>query len=138
MKTFKEYLGMPSVGIGPAADINKPMASLNSPHQFYPNKRYATTFSQYKGPGMGTIKPMLTANKESDKALHLKLIAKALKTMAGSQKQKEIKQQINVIRKRLGLEPVNEISDKLKSKVLQRKIDRAKTKMLSKKRLQQP
>ena len=75
MKTFKEYLGMPSVGIGPAADINKPMASLNSPHQFYPNKRYATTFSQYKGPGMGTIKPMLTANKESDKALHIKLIA---------------------------------------------------------------
>ena len=58
--------------------------------------------------------------------------------MPGSQKQKEIKQQINVIRKRLGLEPVNEISDKLKSKVLQRKIDRAKTKMLSKKRLQQP
>jgi hypothetical protein len=32
----------------------------------------------------------------------------------------------------------NEISDRLKSKVLQRKIDRAKTKMLSKKRLQQP
>ena len=58
--------------------------------------------------------------------------------MPVSQKQKEIKQQINVIRKRLGLEPVNEISDKLKSKVLQRKIDRAKTKMLSKKRLQQP
>ena len=87
---------------------------------------------------MGTIKPMLTANIESDKALHIKLIAKALKTMPGSQKQKEIKQQINVIRKRLGLEPVNEISDKLKSKVLQRKIDRAKTKMLSKKRLQQP
>ena len=91
MKTFKEYLGNPSVGIGPAADINKPMASLNSPHQFHTNKRYATTFSQYKGPGMGTIKPMLTA-----------------------------------------------ISDRLKSKVLQRKIDRAKAKSLSKKRLQQP
>ena len=36
------------------------------------------------------------------------------------------------------LKKKNEISDRLKSKVLQRKIDRAKTKILSKKRLQQP
>ncbi len=36
------------------------------------------------------------------------------------------------------LKKKNEISNRLKSKVLQRKIDRAKTKMLSKKRLQQP
>ena len=40
--------------------------------------------------------------------------------------------------KKLGLKSKNEISNRLKSKVLQRKIDRAKTKMLSKKRLQQP
>jgi hypothetical protein len=36
------------------------------------------------------------------------------------------------------LKKKNEISNRLKSKVLKRKIDRAKTKMLSKKRLQQP
>jgi len=85
MLTFKEYLGNPSIGVGPAADVYKPMASLGSPHQFPPttNRKYTTTFSSYLGKGHGTIKPMLTA-------------------------------------------------------VLQRKIDRAKTKMLSKKRLQQP
>jgi len=36
------------------------------------------------------------------------------------------------------LKKKNEISNRLKSKVLQRKIDRARAKMLSKKRLQQP
>ena len=40
--------------------------------------------------------------------------------------------------KKMGLKSKNEISNRLKSKVLQRKIDRARTKMLSKKRLQQP
>jgi hypothetical protein len=105
MLTFKEYLGNPSIGVGPAADVYKPMASLGSPHQFPPttNRKYTTTFSSYLGKGHGTIKPMLTAKK-----------------LQTSQKIK------------------NEISDRLKSKVLKRKIDRAKTKMLSKKRLQQP
>ena len=105
MLTFKEYLGNPSIGIGPAADIYKPMASLNSPHQFPPttNRKYTTTFSSYLGRGHGTIKPMLTAKK--------------------IQASSKIK---------------NEISDKLKSKVLDRKIKRAKAKFLSKKRLQQP
>ena len=28
MLTFKEYLGNPSIGIGPAADIYKPIASM--------------------------------------------------------------------------------------------------------------
>ena len=79
MLTFKEYLGNPSIGVGPAADTYKPMASLNSPHQFPPttNRKHTTTFSSYLGKGHGTIKPMLTANKESDKALHIKLITKA-------------------------------------------------------------
>ena len=98
MLTFKEYLGNPSIGIGPAADIYKPMASLNSPHQFPPttNRKYTTTFSSYLCKGHGTIKPMLTAKK--------------------IQASSKIK---------------NEISDKLKSKVLKRKIDRAKVKFYS-------
>ena len=105
MLTFKEYLGNPSIGIGPAADIYKPMASMGSPHQFPPttSRRYTATFSSYLGKGHGTIKPMITAKK-----------------LNASQKIK------------------NEISDKLKSKVLDRKIKRAKAKFLSKKRLQQP
>ena len=105
MLTFKEYLGNPSIGVGPAADTYKPMASLNSPHQFPPttNRKHTTTFSSYLGKGHGTIKPMLTAKK-----------------LNASQKIK------------------NEVSDKLKSKVLDRKIKRAKAKFLSKKRLQQP
>ena len=98
MLTFKEYLGNPSIGVGPAADTYKPMASLNSPHQFPPttNRKHTTTFSSYLGKGHGTIKPMLTAKK-----------------LQASSKIK------------------NEISDKLKSKVLDRKIKRGKVKFYS-------
>ena len=68
MKTFKqirEY--MRGFGIGPL-DTYKPMNSMGSYGQFFPNKRYATTMptlsATAKGPGLGTIKPMLTANKK--------------------------------------------------------------------------
>ena len=105
MLTFKEYLGNPSIGVGPAADVYKPMASLGSPHQFPPttNRKHTTTFSSYLGKGHGTIKPMLTAKK-----------------LNASQKIK------------------NEVSDKLKSKVLDRKIKRMKTKVYTKKFLTRP
>ena len=105
MLTFKEYLGNPSIGIGPAADVYKPMASMGSPHQFPPttSRRYTTTFSSYLGRSHGTIKPMLTAKK-----------------LNASQKIK------------------NEISDRLKNKVLQRKLDRAKVKYKSKEFLSRP
>ena len=48
--------------------------------------------------------------KEStaDRVLHLKLMTKALKTMPSSPKQKEIIKQINVVRKRLKLKPLEE------------------------------
>ena len=105
MLTFKEYLGNPSIGVGPAADVYKPMASLGSPHQFPPttSRKYTTTFSSYLGRSHGTIKPMLTAKK-----------------LNASQKIK------------------NEVSDKLKSKVLDRKIKRMKTKVYTKKFLTRP
>ena len=54
------------------------------------------------------IDSLKTESVDSDKALHIRLIAKALKTMPGSQRQKEFKQQINVVRKRLGLKPIKE------------------------------
>ena len=98
--------------IGPVG-THKPMASMGSQGQFYPqHRKYATTMpamsASYKGAGHGTMKPMLSASKKSDELEHMKLMTKALKTMPGSQKQSEIKKQINVIRKRLGLRPISE------------------------------
>ena len=76
MKTFKEIRGesyMRGFGIGPL-DTLKPMNSMGSSGQFFPNRRYATTMpaltATAKGPGLGTIKPsasMLTANKKKNK-----------------------------------------------------------------------
>ena len=43
-----------------------------------------------------------------DRVLHLKLMTKALKTMPASPKQKEIIKQLNVVRKRLKLKPLEE------------------------------
>ena len=107
-KEMREYVR--GFGTYPG-DTIKPMASLGGA-QFFPNKRYATTMpamsASYKGAGHGTIKPMLSASKKSDELEHMKLMTKALKTMPGSQKQSEIKKQINVIRKRLGLRPISE------------------------------
>jgi hypothetical protein len=46
--------------------------------------------------------------ENDDKVLHLSLMTKALKTMPGSPKQKEIIKQLNKVRKRLKLEPLKE------------------------------
>ena len=64
------------------------------------DKAFKRTFSSLKSP--------LFASKKSDELEHMKLMTKAFKTMPGSQKQSEIKKQINVIRKRLGLRPISE------------------------------
>ena len=56
--------------------------------------------------------------QESDDGLeHLKLMNKALKTFAGSPKQKEIIKQLNVVRKRLGLKPLKEEDDDIEDMV---------------------
>ena len=47
-----------------------------------------------------------TESKSGDELEHLKLMNKALKTLAGSPKQKEIIKQLNVVRKRLGKKPL--------------------------------
>ena len=70
MKSFKEVReNMRGFAIGPM-DTMKPQASLGGA-QFFPNKRYAVTMPQLtataKGPGLGTIKPMVTASKKKEK-----------------------------------------------------------------------
>jgi hypothetical protein len=108
---FKEYMMTRGFAIGPVG-MNKPMASMGGSQHFPQHRKYATTMpamsASYKGAGHGTMKPMLSASKKSDELEHMKLMTKALKTMPGSQKQSEIKKQINVIRKRLGLRPISE------------------------------
>ena len=51
--------------IGPVG-THKPMASMGSQGQFFPQRRYATTLpamsASYQGKGHGTIKPMVTAD----------------------------------------------------------------------------
>jgi hypothetical protein len=68
MKTFKEmreYMMARGFAIGPT-DTQKPMASMGSSGQFFPNRKYATTMpalsATYKGSGFGTYKPMLSAD----------------------------------------------------------------------------
>ena len=85
LKTFKEYLGGIRIG---SIDSVKPMASLGD----RPPKGMAGRDSR----GVG-----LHAN--ADKTLYMKLLRKAMSTMPGSQKQKEIKKEIEKVQKRLGI-----------------------------------
>lgn len=70
MKTYKqlrEY--MRGFSIGPV-DTLKPMSSLGG-YQSSPDRRYTAQMPQLtataKGPGLGTIKPMVTASKKKEK-----------------------------------------------------------------------
>jgi len=51
-----------------------------------------------------------------DRVLHLSLMTKAMKTMPGSPKQKEIIKQLNKVRKRLKLEPLKEDNPRIARK----------------------
>ena len=84
-KTFKEYIGGVRLGYH---DNVKPMADLGDK----PPKGMAGRDSR----GVG-----LHAN--ADKILYMKLLRKAMSTMPGSQKQKEIKKEIEKVQKRLGI-----------------------------------
>ena len=63
-KEMREYMYGFSLG---RIDTQKPMASMGSSGQFFPNRKYATTLpaltATYQGPGFGTYKPMVTAQK---------------------------------------------------------------------------
>jgi len=121
MKRFKEYLGLPTIRVGGLDSIH-PMTSLGKMDDRPPkgkgsrDSRAMGLQANYTSQGVGSIKPILSASKKSDELEHMKLMTKALKTMPGSQKQSEIKKQINVIRKRLGLRPISE--DKIKKSPL--------------------
>ena len=84
-KTFKEYIGGVRLGYH---DNVKPMADLGDKAP----KGMAGRDSR----GVG-----LHAN--ADKTLYMKLLRKAMSTMPGSQKQKEIKKEIEKVQKRLGI-----------------------------------
>ena len=107
-KQLREYIS--GFAIGPI-DTLKPMSSLGG-SQSSPDRRYTAQMPQlaatYSGRGMGTYKPMISANVEKKTAEMYKLTRKAMSIMPGSQKQKEIKIQLNKVRKELGLDPVKE------------------------------
>ena len=110
MKTLKEYLGISTIRVGGLDSIH-PIASLgDTPPKGKGSRDSRATglVANYTTQGVGTIKPMLTANTEKKKIEMMKLTRKAMSTMPGSQKQKEIKIQLNKVRKELGLDPIKE------------------------------
>ena len=90
-KSFKEYLGVPTIRVG-GLDAMHPIASLSRKGMDRPPKGKGSR--DYRAVG-------LTAN--TDKTLYMKLLRKAMSTMPGSQKQKDIKKEIEKIQKRLGI-----------------------------------
>ena len=128
MKTFKEYLGLPTISVG-GLDSYHPIADLGDkpPKGKGSRDRRATGLNaNYTSQSVGSIKPMLTAdakklqqknwsskgfgpkkeNKEydlKDKALYYKLVRQAMSVMPGSEKQKQIKKEIERVQKRLGI-----------------------------------
>ena len=88
-KTFKEYLS--SIGgyrLGYGGDNVMPMADLGD--------KAPNGMAGKDSRGVG-----LHAN--ADKTLYMKLLREAMSTMPGSQKQKEIKKEIEKLQKRLGI-----------------------------------
>jgi len=90
-KSFKEYLGVPTIRVG-GLDAMHPIASLSRKGMDRPPKGKGSR--DYRAVG-------LTAN--TDKTLYMKLLRKAMSTMPGSQKQKDIKKEIEKVQKRLGI-----------------------------------
>lgn len=92
MKTFKEYTGVSGIRVG-GIDSVHPIASLGD--------------KPPKGKGSRAPRAIgLNANKEydlKDKALYYKLVRQAMSVMPGSQKQKQIKKEIERVQKRLGI-----------------------------------
>ena len=119
IKTLKEYLSyMGGFRLGYVDNIT-PMASLgDTPPKGQAGKdsRGVGLNANYSSQAPGTMRPFITANKEydlKDKALYMKLIRKALSVMPGSEKQKQIKKEIERVQKRLGIkEDTNRIPRK--------------------------
>ena len=109
IKTLKEYLSyMGGFRLGYIDNIT-PMASLgDTPPKGQAGKdsRGVGLNANYSSQAPGTMRPFITANKEydlKDKALYMKLVRKAMSVMPGSEKQKQIKKEIERVQKRLGI-----------------------------------
>lgn len=153
-KTFKEYLSyLGGYRLG-NLDSFRPIVSLGDrPPKGQGNRdtRGVGLVANYDTQAPGTMRPFLTANVEKKKIEMMKLTRQAMSIMPGSKRQKDIIKKLNIVRKELKLEPVkedkemdkflddlanntpnsdqfDEISLKLKLKVLNRKIARVKDK----------
>jgi len=109
IKTLKEYISyMGGYRIGYVDNIS-PMVSLgDTPPKGQAGKdsRGVGLNANYTSQAAGTMRPFITANKEydlKDKALYMKLVRQAMSVMPGSQKQKQIKKEIERVQKRLGI-----------------------------------
>src|SRR5210317_262124 len=109
IKTLKEYISyMGGYRIGYVDNIS-PMASLgDTPPKGQAGKdsRGVGLNANYSSQAPGTMRPFITANKEydlKDKVLYMKLVRKAMSVMPGSEKQKQIKKEIERVQKRLGI-----------------------------------
>ena len=119
IKTLKEYISyMGGYRIGYVDNIS-PMASLgDTPPKGQAGKdsRDVGLNANYTSQAAGTMRPFITANKEydlKDKALYMKLVRQAMSVMPGSEKQKQIKKEIERVQKRLGIrEDTNRIPRK--------------------------
>jgi len=119
IKTLKEYLSyMGGFRLGYVDNIT-PMASLgDTPPKGQAGKdsRGVGLNANYTSQAAGTMRPFITANKEydlKDKALYMKLVRQAMSVMPGSEKQKQIKKEIERVQKRLGIkEDTNRIPRK--------------------------
>jgi hypothetical protein len=119
IKTLKEYISyMGGYRIGYVDNIS-PMVSLgDTPPKGQAGKdsRGVGLNANYTSQAAGTMRPFITANKEydlKDKALYYKLVRQAMSVMPGSEKQKQIKKEIERVQKRLGIrEDTNRIPRK--------------------------
>ena len=109
IKTLKEYISyMGGYRIGYVDNIS-PMVSLgDTPPKGQAGKdsRGVGLNANYTSQAAGTMRPFITANKEydlKDKALYMKLVRQAMSVMPGSEKQKQIKKEIERVQKRLGI-----------------------------------
>jgi hypothetical protein len=111
IKTLKEYISyMGGYRIGYVDNIS-PMVSLgDTPPKGQAGKdsRGVGLNANYTSQAAGTMRPFITANKEydlKDKALYMKLVRqvcqKQKQIMPGSEKQKQIKKEIERVQKRL-------------------------------------
>ena len=79
-ENLKEYMSPYGVGIGPV-DTVKPMSSMGSQGQFFPNKKYRGLYATYQGPGFGTYNSMSSTNTKKE-AISLNDIKSAAKRFA--------------------------------------------------------